>query len=60
MPKEIRILKHQGKKKNYYTVHSFEDGEYMRIYGKFSSIGKAKKRANMLANKMGLTVRVDG
>lgn len=50
----ILILKHRGKRKNFYSVHLMSDrNEYLRIYGKFSSLIKAKKRAKELSEKFG-------
>jgi len=46
----ILILQRKGKRKTYYTVHQLDNNnEYLRIFGKFSSLKKAQERAREIA-----------
>ncbi len=49
----ILILKHKGKKKNYWTVHLMEGDEYLRIYGKFGTKSKALNKAEKISKMYG-------
>lgn len=55
--KYILILKHFGKRKSFYTVHLMDESEYLRIYGKFSSLKKAKERAKKEAESRGIEIK---
>jgi hypothetical protein len=54
----LLIKKHKGKRKYYYTLHLMMDNEYFRLFGKFSSLSKAMKRARQLSKKYGCEVEV--
>ncbi len=54
----LLIKKHKGKRKNYYTLHLMMGDEYFRLFGKFSSLSKAMKRAKELSKKYNVNVEV--
>ncbi len=55
----LLVKRHKGKKKYFYTLHLMtENDEYFRLFGKFSSLSKAMKRAKELSKKYNVEIKV--
>jgi hypothetical protein len=54
--RQVRILFHRGKKKNYYTVHLWDEKfGYVKIFGRFSKFSDAKRKAKRVSKKYGIS-----